>query len=100
VITDDDAPLRALKQELATLEARQLVLQHELSAATAPAPLLHLSQKPNSSSVRAVESQRNWRKRRTGARDMRAESGTGRGGWTIEIAHVSCRADGSIEDNQ
>src|SRR5215469_796663 len=41
LITDDDAPLRALKQELTNLEARQLVLKRELAEATAPAPLLH-----------------------------------------------------------
>jgi DNA invertase Pin-like site-specific DNA recombinase len=41
LITDDDAPLRALKQELVTLEARQLVLNRELAEAAAPAPLLH-----------------------------------------------------------
>jgi hypothetical protein len=35
-----DAPLRALKQELITLEARQLVLKRELAEAAAPAPLL------------------------------------------------------------
>jgi site-specific DNA recombinase len=41
LITDDDAPVRALKQELVTLEARQSTLQRELEAAGAPAPLLH-----------------------------------------------------------
>ena len=41
LITDDDAPLRALKQELMTLEARQLTLRHEVAAAEAPAPLIH-----------------------------------------------------------
>jgi site-specific DNA recombinase len=41
MITDDDAPVRALKQELVTLEARQLTLQHELAATDAPAPLFH-----------------------------------------------------------
>jgi site-specific DNA recombinase len=40
-ITDDDAPVRALKQELIDLEARQLTLQHELAATNAPAPLIH-----------------------------------------------------------
>jgi site-specific DNA recombinase len=41
LITDDDVPVRALKQELVTLEARQSTLQQELEAAGAPAPLLH-----------------------------------------------------------
>jgi hypothetical protein len=41
LITDDDAPVRALKQELVTLEARQLTLQHELAATDAPAQLIH-----------------------------------------------------------
>jgi DNA invertase Pin-like site-specific DNA recombinase len=41
LITDDDAPVRALKQELVTLEARQDTLRHELANSTAPAPLLH-----------------------------------------------------------
>jgi site-specific DNA recombinase len=41
LITDDDAPLRALKRQLTTLEARQLALQHELAETAAPAPLLH-----------------------------------------------------------
>jgi hypothetical protein len=41
LITDEDAPVRALKQELVTLEARQLTLQRELAGAAAPEPLLH-----------------------------------------------------------
>jgi site-specific DNA recombinase len=41
LITEDDAPVRALKQELVTLEARQLTLQQELAATEAPAPLIH-----------------------------------------------------------
>jgi len=41
LITDDDAPVRALKQELVILEVQQLRLQGELAAADAPAPLLH-----------------------------------------------------------
>jgi hypothetical protein len=41
LITEDDAPLRALKQELVNLEARQLILQHEIAAGEAPAPLIH-----------------------------------------------------------
>jgi site-specific DNA recombinase len=41
LITDEDAPVRALKQELVTLEARQLALQQDLAGASAPAPLLH-----------------------------------------------------------
>jgi site-specific DNA recombinase len=41
LITEDDAPLRALKQELVTLEARQLTLQQDVAASEAPAPLIH-----------------------------------------------------------
>ena len=41
LITEDDAPLRALKQELVKLEARQLMLQHEIAAGESPAPLIH-----------------------------------------------------------
>jgi site-specific DNA recombinase len=41
VITEDDAPVRALKQELVALEARQLTLQQELATTAAPAPLIH-----------------------------------------------------------
>jgi site-specific DNA recombinase len=41
VITDDDAPIRALKQELVTLEKRQRQLQQELAATHAPPPLIH-----------------------------------------------------------
>ena len=41
LITDDDAPVRALKQELVDIEARQLTLQRELAATDAPAPLIH-----------------------------------------------------------
>ena len=41
LITEDDAPVRALKQELVTLEARQLNLQQELATIGAPAPLIH-----------------------------------------------------------
>jgi site-specific DNA recombinase len=41
LITEDDAPLRALKEELVSLEARQLTLQQELAARDAPAPLIH-----------------------------------------------------------
>lgn len=41
LITDDDAPVRALKQELITLEARQLALQQQLAKIGAPAPLIH-----------------------------------------------------------
>jgi site-specific DNA recombinase len=44
VITDDDAPVRALKTELIALEARQAVLNESLStAATDPEPLIHPS---------------------------------------------------------
>jgi hypothetical protein len=38
LITDDDAPLRALKEELVSLEARQLTLREKMSASDAPAP--------------------------------------------------------------
>jgi site-specific DNA recombinase len=41
LITEDDAPLRAMKQELVNLEARQLILQHEIATDEAPAPLIH-----------------------------------------------------------
>jgi site-specific DNA recombinase len=41
VIADDDAPVRALKEELVTLEARQDALRQELANSTAPAPLIH-----------------------------------------------------------
>jgi site-specific DNA recombinase len=43
LFTDEDAPVRALKQELATLEARELALQQELTGAGASHPLLHPS---------------------------------------------------------
>jgi site-specific DNA recombinase len=41
LITEDDAPVRALKQELVALEARQIALQQQVTAAKAPAPLIH-----------------------------------------------------------
>jgi hypothetical protein len=41
LITEDDAPVKALKAELRTLEARQAELERELTAAPAPQPLLH-----------------------------------------------------------
>ena len=41
LITDDDAPVRALKQELVDLQARQLALQRELGSIDAPMPLIH-----------------------------------------------------------
>jgi plasmid stabilization system protein ParE len=41
LITEDDAPIRALKQELVALEARQLLLHQEMAAAEAPGPLIH-----------------------------------------------------------
>jgi len=41
LIGEDDVPLRALKQELVSLEAQQLALQQELAARDAPAPLIH-----------------------------------------------------------
>jgi hypothetical protein len=49
LITDDDARLRALnlKQELVSLEARQLTLQQEVAATESPALLIH----PNLSEI-------------------------------------------------
>jgi site-specific DNA recombinase len=41
MITDDDAPVRALKQELITLETRQQALQQAIASASAPLPLIH-----------------------------------------------------------
>ena len=41
LITEEDAPFRALKQELVALEARQLTLQREIATTEAPAPLIH-----------------------------------------------------------
>ena len=41
LVTEDDAPVRVLKQELVTLEARQLTLQQQIAAIEAPAPLIH-----------------------------------------------------------
>ena len=41
LITDDDAPVKALKEELKLLEARQAELERALAVATAPAPLIH-----------------------------------------------------------
>jgi len=41
LITDEDAPVRLLKQQLVALEARQLGLEQELAGVSAPAPLLH-----------------------------------------------------------
>ena len=41
LITDDDAPVKVLKQELKALEARQAELERALAIATAPAPLIH-----------------------------------------------------------
>jgi len=43
LITDDDAPVKALKDELRLLEARQTELGKALTAAAAPAPLIHPS---------------------------------------------------------
>src|SRR5262249_39926110 len=41
LITEDDAPVKVLKQELKDLEARQAELERALAVATAPAPLIH-----------------------------------------------------------
>ena len=41
LITDYEAPARALMGEVASLEARQLALQEELANVGAPAPLIH-----------------------------------------------------------
>jgi hypothetical protein len=41
LITEDDAPIRALKQELVVLEERQLALQQQSTAAEPRVPLIH-----------------------------------------------------------
>ena len=41
VITDDDAPIKALKDELRALEIRQAQLEAATSEANSPKPLLH-----------------------------------------------------------
>jgi site-specific DNA recombinase len=41
LITEDDAPVQALKNELRALECRQTELQQSLAAREAPAPLIH-----------------------------------------------------------
>jgi site-specific DNA recombinase len=41
MITDDDAPIRALKEELVALEKRQRDLQQAIATAAAPLPLIH-----------------------------------------------------------
>jgi chromosome segregation ATPase len=41
LITEDDAPVKALKNELKALESRQAELQGELAVKSAPAPLIH-----------------------------------------------------------
>jgi hypothetical protein len=41
LITEDDAPVKALKTELRALEARQEELEKALAVTTAPAPLIH-----------------------------------------------------------
>src|SRR5215472_14042210 len=43
LITEDDAPVKVLKQELKDLEARQAELERALAVATAPTPLIHPS---------------------------------------------------------
>jgi len=47
LITEDDAPVKALKSELKSLECRQTVLQESSGATAAPGPLIH----PNLSEV-------------------------------------------------
>jgi site-specific DNA recombinase len=41
MITDDDAPIRALKQELVSLESRQLELERAIAGAPAILPFIH-----------------------------------------------------------
>lgn len=41
LITEDDAPVKALKAELRALEERQAALESALAVSTAPAPLIH-----------------------------------------------------------
>jgi len=41
LITDDDAPVKALKNELKALECRQSELQQSLATSQAPAPMIH-----------------------------------------------------------
>ncbi len=41
IITKDDAPVKALKDELKMLEARQAELASALAVTTAPSPLIH-----------------------------------------------------------
>jgi hypothetical protein len=41
LITEDDAPVKALKAKLKVLEVRQAELERALAVATAPAPLIH-----------------------------------------------------------
>ena len=41
LITEDDAPVKALKDELRMLEARQVELDKAIATAAAPAPLIH-----------------------------------------------------------
>jgi site-specific DNA recombinase len=41
LITEDDAPVKVLKEELKLLEVRQAELERALAVATAPAPLIH-----------------------------------------------------------
>ncbi len=41
LITEDDAPVRSMKQELVSLETRQHFLEQQLAVSHAPAPLIH-----------------------------------------------------------
>jgi hypothetical protein len=41
LITEDDAPVQAMKAELRALEAKQIELEKTLASAQAPAPLIH-----------------------------------------------------------
>ena len=52
VIAEDDAPVRALKQELIALEARQITLQQELAMIEPTAPLIHPDVLPENSARR------------------------------------------------
>ncbi len=41
LITEDEAPVQAMKAELRALEAKQIELEKTLASAQAPAPLIH-----------------------------------------------------------
>ncbi|MFZ2004132.1 MAG: hypothetical protein WAV02_03535 [Stellaceae bacterium] len=52
LITDEDASVRALRQELITLEARQLGLQQDIAGAGTSAPLRHPNPRRSLSAAR------------------------------------------------